>query len=116
MWRLENGLSTGGTKRAGTHWKHPRYDCFNWDDLYDQLTVTGFSDIDKVENARDGSRWSEVKDQNARAPILTGTGLAVSAVGAVGLIAGRASGLRKPTARADREARARLMTLASGHF
>jgi hypothetical protein len=73
------------------------------------MLVLGFQDIAAVEDAADGSRWSEVEAANGRAPGLTGAGFAVSAVGAVGLVGGLVWALRKP--KADKSARAAALRL-----
>jgi hypothetical protein len=77
----------------------------------------GFKDISDVESASDGSRWSKVEAANDRAPILTGTGFALSAVGVVGLVGGLVWGLRNPKAdKAPSATALRLRQLAGGRF
>jgi hypothetical protein len=80
------------------------------------LVAIGFNDISRVENASSGSRWSSVEQAHDRAPVLTGTGFALSATGAVGLVAGLVWALKKPRADVPNPSAARALALASGHF
>lgn len=52
------------------------------------LLAVGLDAVNTVENAPDGTSWSAVADARDRAPILTGAGIAVLALGAVGTAVG----------------------------
>jgi hypothetical protein len=80
------------------------------------LIAIGFNDIAKVENASPGTSWSSVEAQQARAPVMTGTGFALSATGVVGLVAGLVWALKKPQSEVDRQATTRALMISSGRF
>lgn len=83
------------------------------------LLGLGAKDISKVEDAADGTRWSDVDGAYDRAPRLTAAGITLGVVGAVGLVSGLVWGLHRPSA--DRQSsrsliRKRLLLASLGRF
>ena len=54
------------------------------------LLAVGADDLNSVENAPGGTRWSAVEESYERAPVLTAAGAVVLGVGVAGLAAGAA--------------------------
>jgi hypothetical protein len=54
------------------------------------VLALGVDDINTVENAPDGTIWTDVSDAQERAPILTGVGAVVLGLGAAGAAVGAA--------------------------
>jgi len=52
------------------------------------LLVLALDDVATVEDAPDATRWSELEDAHDRAPLLSGAGIAMIGLGAVGVVAG----------------------------
>jgi hypothetical protein len=52
------------------------------------VLLSGLHDVSTVENARDGTEWSDLKAANSRAPIKTGLGSGLVALGGAVTVAG----------------------------
>ena len=83
------------------------------------LTALAFSDIDKVEGAEVGSRWSNVSSAYDRSPVLSGVGIALITTGLAGAAVGAVWKLQTPQESAEPQAWVQVTPFgasAGGHF